>query len=89
MVEASGKTRAQICKEAGVSQSYLSLMESGHRQVGLPIVARLAATLGVDPVDLRPDLASLLSVPLDNSQYVKNDTQSQAPAPDPATMGAE
>lgn len=61
LIIGSGKTRAQICKEAGVSQPFLSLWESGERQVGSSRVVALAAALGVEPSALRPDLAEIFT----------------------------
>lgn len=61
LIETSGKTRAQICKEAGVSQPFLSLWENGERQVGVGKVSALAAALGVEPAALRPDLAVIFT----------------------------
>jgi transcriptional regulator with XRE-family HTH domain len=53
----SGKPRAKICAEAGISPAFLSLLESGQRKVGVKNVTSLASALGVSPADLRPDLA--------------------------------
>lgn len=60
-IRLSGKTRGEICEEAGISRPYLSLIESGERKIGLAKVARLAAALGIEPKDLRPDLAAFAS----------------------------
>ena len=61
LIKASGKTREQICAEAQISRGMLSLIERGERRIGVQSVAKLAAALGVDPADLRPDLAALFN----------------------------
>lgn len=60
-IEARGLSRAEVCREAGISASYLSMIEAGARQVGPNRVAALARALGVSVGDLRPDLAGLFS----------------------------
>jgi len=59
IVIASGKTREQICEQAGISRTYLSLIENGRRQIGVSKARGLADALGVTPMDLRPDLAAI------------------------------
>ena len=88
LVKASGKTRAEICKEAGISQAYLSLMEHKHRKVGLRFVRPLANALGVSPVALRPDLVeALLSVEPVTSRGNENES-TQAPKITKSKRGA-
>lgn len=58
-MKSSGKTRESICREAGLSRSYLSLLERGDRQIGIGKVSALASALGVEPSVLRPELAAL------------------------------
>jgi transcriptional regulator with XRE-family HTH domain len=53
----SGKSRSQIIREVGCSQSYFSLMENDQRDVGLGVLPDLARALGISPIILRPDLA--------------------------------
>ncbi|MCA0919693.1 helix-turn-helix domain-containing protein [Pseudooceanicola nanhaiensis] len=60
LIQNSPLTRAEICRRAGFSRSYLSLLEAGERRVGLSKVSALADALGVGVGDLRPDLAELL-----------------------------
>lgn len=60
-IEARGLNRADVCRQAGISTSYLSMIEAGARQVGPNRVAALAHALGVSVGDLRPDLAGLFS----------------------------
>ena len=61
-IEANGLSRAQICKTAGISKGFLSLIESGERRIGVKKVQDLADALGVSAGDLRPDLAFLFKV---------------------------
>lgn len=61
-IKASGKTRAEICAEAGISQPTLSMVESGKRKIGPAHCTLLARALGVSPADLRPDLAAIFDV---------------------------
>ena len=60
-VENCGKTRAEICKEAGISAAYLSMIESGKRMVGIDKITPLADAIDADPCDLRPDIANIFS----------------------------
>lgn len=62
-VEQSGKTREQICQEAGISRAFLSLLEAGERSVGPGKVVALANALGVKPQELRPDMVAIWSFP--------------------------
>jgi len=53
----AGLTQAELAEAAGVTKSFISLLESGHRDlrsVGYETVARIADTLGVSPEDLFP-----------------------------------
>lgn len=63
LIRASKKSRSQIVDETGMSQAYLSLIESGARKVGPKYLRKLANSLGCSAVDLRPDLAALVSAP--------------------------
>ena len=64
LIEQSGKPRAQIWKEAGITSPFLSMLQSGDRRVGNPDTIRsLAEALGCTPADLRPDLAELFGTP--------------------------
>lgn len=56
-----GMSRAEICKKAGISPAYLSLIEKGDRKVGVGKVRDLADALGVTVRDLRPDLADVFT----------------------------
>ena len=58
-IKASPLSRADICAQAGISPTMLSLIESGKRQIGPSKVAPLAAALGCSVTDLRPDLAAI------------------------------
>ncbi|GLP86273.1 helix-turn-helix domain-containing protein [Tritonibacter mobilis] len=58
-ISARGLSREEICEEAGISRTFLSLIESGARRPGLHTVEKLARALGVSVRDLRPDLASI------------------------------
>lgn len=60
-IEASGKTRREICEEAKVSPSFLYLFEKGDRKPGAKTLPKLAAALGVEPAELRPDWVAHLS----------------------------
>lgn len=53
----AGLTQAELAKEAGVTNSFISLLESGKRDirsVGYETVARIADALNVSPQDLFP-----------------------------------
>ena len=53
----AGLTQAELAEKAGVTNSFISLIESGKRDirsVGYETVARIADTLGVSPEDLFP-----------------------------------
>jgi transcriptional regulator with XRE-family HTH domain len=53
----AGLTQAELAKQAGVTKSYISLLESGQRDirsVGYETVARIADALGVSPQELFP-----------------------------------
>lgn len=62
LVKRSGKTRRNICEEAGISRALLSLLESGQRQIGLQKLESLSIALGAKPFELRPDLAAIFEV---------------------------
>ncbi|MBT8152737.1 helix-turn-helix transcriptional regulator [Epibacterium ulvae] len=53
-------SRETICEQAGISRAMLSLVESGKRQIGPNKVNDLAAALGIDPSELRPDWAEIV-----------------------------
>ena len=61
LIEKSGKRRAEIVEQVGISQGYLSLIEAGKRKIGKNRVCALANELGVHPSELRPDLAALFT----------------------------
>jgi len=52
-IEESGKTRYRIAKEAGISESRLSLLMSGKRGLSIEALEALADYLGLE-VTLRP-----------------------------------
>lgn len=54
-------SRAEICKETGMTASALSMIVTGSRVIGLDKVEGLAKALGVKPADLRPDLAKIFA----------------------------
>ena len=60
LINNSGKTRAEIIAQVGLSPAYLSMLESGERSVGKKYLTALADCLGVTPATLRPDLAALI-----------------------------
>jgi transcriptional regulator with XRE-family HTH domain len=60
-IKKCGKTRAEICAEAGISTAYLSMIEHGERRIGVAKLTALADALGVDPADIRPDLAAIFT----------------------------
>lgn len=61
IINATGKSRRQICAEAGLSSAMLSLIESGERKIGVGKLAALADALNVSPALLRPDLHALFA----------------------------
>jgi transcriptional regulator with XRE-family HTH domain len=53
----AGLTQGELAKQAGVTKSFISLLESGKRDirsVGYETVARIAEALGVSPQELFP-----------------------------------
>ncbi len=51
--EARGLTQAQLAKKAGVTEAYVSMLESGKRKApSLPALQRLAKALGVPVTEL-------------------------------------
>lgn len=53
----AGLTQQQLAKRAGVDDSFISLIESGKRDIhsaGYQTVVRLARALGVEPEELWP-----------------------------------
>jgi transcriptional regulator with XRE-family HTH domain len=49
---AKGLSQDELAYEAKVSRSYLSQIEKGAFYVSLKIIAKLSATLGVEPAEL-------------------------------------
>lgn len=47
-----GRTQEQVAWDCGVEKSYISDIEAGRKTPSLPMLAHLAAGLGVDPADL-------------------------------------
>jgi len=52
-IKSSGQTRYRIAKETGVSQAHLSRLMSGERGLGVGVLERLAAYLGLEII-IRP-----------------------------------
>lgn len=50
--EAAGLSQYDICRSLGMSQAYISLVESGVRNIGILNLSRIAGICGVDPADL-------------------------------------
>ncbi|MBB95621.1 MAG: transcriptional regulator [Rhodobacteraceae bacterium] len=63
-INSNGLSRAEVCAKARISRAYLSLIESGQRQIGPNSVKALADALGVSIRDLRPDLADVFAQPV-------------------------
>ena len=63
IVAECGKTHSQIAEEVGVSRGYVSLVINGERLVGPEKIRAFADALGVEPKNIRPDLASLFEKP--------------------------
>ncbi|KJZ31649.1 hypothetical protein TW83_07755 [Paracoccus sp. S4493] len=60
-ITARGLSRAQICAAAGISRGMLSLIESGHRRIGVEKAEAFAAALGLPIASVRPDLAQMFT----------------------------
>lgn len=58
-INEQGLSREKICKEAGISRAFLSLIERKERTPGPNTVGPLAKALGLTVRDLRPDLAGI------------------------------
>lgn len=58
---AAGLKQADLAQAAGVSSSYLNLIEHNRRNVTPPVLARLAAALGLDPGALGEATAGALA----------------------------
>lgn len=51
--EGKGLTQATLAKKAGVTEAYVSMIESGERKApSLPVLRRLATALGVPVTEL-------------------------------------
>jgi transcriptional regulator with XRE-family HTH domain len=74
LVNQSGKSRSEICAETGMSQGFLSLIESGQRKPRGEYLSKLAQSLGVSPADIRPDLAAMLDDAVPPVQEGKQET---------------
>jgi hypothetical protein len=59
-----GVTQADLARGVGISASYLNLIEHGRRQVAPPLLARLAAVLGVAPEVLSAGAGAMLAADL-------------------------
>ena len=55
---AKGVSQENLAYEAGINRTYLSKLEKGVSYPRLEIIAKLAATLGCDPVELLKPRAS-------------------------------
>jgi ribosome-binding protein aMBF1 (putative translation factor) len=53
--EAAGLSQRQLSELSNVSQTYISQVEQGKRNLTLDLLAQLAAHLGTTPVDLLSD----------------------------------
>jgi transcriptional regulator with XRE-family HTH domain len=51
MRHAQGISQEQLAHDAGVDRAYMSRVERGVTFVGLEIIGKLAAVLGVDPAE--------------------------------------
>lgn len=60
-INASGFSREEICRKAGLSRSMLSMIERGDRKASPDRALALAAALNVHPAEIRPDLAAFAS----------------------------
>jgi transcriptional regulator with XRE-family HTH domain len=49
---AKGLSQEALAWEAGVSRSYMAKIEGGQTSTGLDVIAKLAAVLGVEPMEL-------------------------------------
>jgi transcriptional regulator with XRE-family HTH domain len=49
---AKSLSQEALAWEAGVSRSYMAKIEGGQTSTGLDVVAKLAAVLGVEPMEL-------------------------------------
>src|SRR5437870_7532462 len=62
---ALGLTQRSLAQKLGVEASHVAYIENGRRKPSLRLVARIAATLGLDPQELlvlvRPEARALLS----------------------------
>ncbi len=50
--EAAGVTKSRFCLMADISRPYLDKIKSGRANISLKMLAKLAACLEVDPIDL-------------------------------------
>jgi len=73
-IRTRGLKRGAICKAAGISRAYLSLIERGQRRVGPEKVRALAGAMGLSIADLRPDLAEIFD---DGAVPPPTDTQGE------------
>jgi transcriptional regulator with XRE-family HTH domain len=50
--QARGWSQEALAREAGLHRTYVGSVERGTRNVSIDIIEKLAAALGVDPVEL-------------------------------------
>src|SRR5690606_22372997 len=61
----AGLTQGELARRAGISPSYLNLIELNKRAVGGALVERIAACLSVDPAELDGDAERRIVADLD------------------------
>ncbi len=49
------RSQAVIAEQAGIAHSYLSLIERGHKDIGIVLLERIAQALSVQPSELFKD----------------------------------
>jgi transcriptional regulator with XRE-family HTH domain len=53
--EAAGWSKNKLAKEAGISQAYVSQLESGQKQPGIDVLSRICSALGISLAEFFQD----------------------------------
>ncbi|MEU9972312.1 helix-turn-helix transcriptional regulator [Streptomyces sp. NPDC051014] len=59
----AGLKQCDLAGQAGISQSYMSMLEAGTCSASPPVMARLAAVLGCEIAELMPPEPSTVGTP--------------------------
>lgn len=69
--EAAGWSKNKLAKEAGISQAYVSQLESGQKQPGVDVLSRICSALGLSLVEFFSDVQQEESLSLEVRQIIE------------------